>query len=88
MEANYGIILKIIINININNIIDKVANIIYDKNKNINNNLKKEDDEIIFDPEFNKKDSITSKRSYNIYNKSNNNATRNKSFKNQKLKKK
>ena len=76
-------------NININNIniIDKVININYDKNANINNNLKKEEDEIIFDPEFNKKDSISPKRNYNIYNKSNNNATRNKSFKSQDLKK-
>ena len=75
------------ININNNNIIDKVANINDDKNTNINNNLKKEEDEIIFDPEFNKKDSISPKRNYNIYNKSNNNATRNKSFKSQDLKK-
>ena len=75
------------ININNNNIIDKVANINDDKNTNINNNLKKEEDEIIFDPEFNKKDSICPKRNYNIYNKSNNNATRNKSFKSQDLKK-
>ena len=75
------------ININNNNIIDKVTNINDDKNANINNNLKKEDDEIIFDPEFNKKDSISPKRNYNIYNKSNNNATRNKSFKSQDLKK-
>ena len=41
------------ININNNNIIDKVTNINDDKNANINNNLKKEDDEIIFDQEFN-----------------------------------
>ena len=75
------------ININNNNIIDKVTNINDDKNANINNNLKKEEDEIIFDPEFNKKDSISPKRNYNIYNKSNNNATRNKSFKSQDLKK-
>ena len=75
------------ININNNNIIDKVTNINDDKNANINNNLKKEEDEIIFDPEFNKKDSICPKRNYNIYNKSNNNATRNKSFKSQDLKK-
>ena len=75
------------ININNNNIIDKVANINDDNNTNINNNLKKEEDEIIFDPEFNKKDSICPKRNYNIYNKSNNNATRNKSFKSQDLKK-
>ena len=75
------------ININNNNIIDKVTNINDDNNTNINNNLKKEEDEIIFDPEFNKKDSICPKRNYNIYNKSNNNATRNKSFKSQDLKK-
>ena len=75
------------ININNNNIIDKVTNINDDKNANINNNLKKEEDEIIFDPEFNKKDSISPKRNYNIYNKFNNNATRNKSFKSQDLKK-
>ena len=75
------------ININNNNIIDKVTNINDDKNANVNNNLKKEEDEIIFDPEFNKKDSISPKRNYNIYNKSNNNATRNKSFKSQDLKK-
>ena len=59
----------------------------FDDPKTINNNLKKEEDEIIFDPEFNKKDSISPKRNYNIYNKSNNNATRNKSFKSQDLKK-
>ena len=75
------------ININNNNIIDKVTNINDDKNANVNNNLKKEEDEIIFDPEFNKKDSISPKRNYNIYNKFNNNATRNKSFKSQDLKK-
>ena len=70
-----------------NNIIDKITNINDDKNTNINNNLKKEEDEIIFDAEFNKKDSLNSKRNYNIYNKSNNTATRNKSFKSQELKK-
>ena len=74
-------------NINNKNIIDKVTNINEEKNNIINNNLKKEEDEIIFDPEFNKKDSISPKRNYNIYNKSNNNATRNKSFKSQDLKK-
>ena len=50
-----------------------------ENNKNINNNLKKDEDEkFIFDNELNKKDSINSKRNYNIYNKPNSNATRNK----------
>ena len=74
-------------NINNNNIIEKVANINDDNNNNIINNLKKEENEIIFDTELNKKDSLTSKRNYNIYNKSNNNATRNKTLKSQDLKK-
>ena len=48
------------INISNNNIIGKVTNINNVKNTNIN--LKKEDDELIFAPEFNKKDSISSKK--------------------------
>ena len=76
------------INLNNNNIIDKVSNVDDDNNKNINNNLKKDEDEKFnFDGELNKKDSINSKKIYNIYNKPNSNATRNKSFKSQDLKK-
>jgi hypothetical protein len=60
----------------------------FDDPKTINNNLKKEEDENIFDFENNKKELNlnNSKKNYNIYNKSNNIA-RNKTLKSQDKKK-
>ncbi len=62
---------------NTTNMMEKDANINEEKNTNINNNLKKEENEIILDDELNKKgfnlNPINPKKSYNIYNKSNNN---------------
>ena len=62
---------------NTKNMMEKAANINEEKNTNINNNLKKEENEIILDAELNKKglnlNPINPKKSYNIYNKSNNN---------------
>ena len=62
------------------------------KIKNSNNNLKKEEEKIIFNSEFNKQElninTNSSKRNYNIYNKGKlNNNSRNKSFKSQDIKK-
>ena len=62
---------------NTKNMMEKAANINEEKNTNINNNLKKEENEIILDAELNKKglnlNPINPKKSYNIYNKPNNN---------------
>ena len=60
----------------------------FDDPKTINNNLKKEEDENIFDFENNKKELNinNSKKNYNIYNKSNN-VARNKTLKSQDKKK-
>ena len=79
-------------NINNKNNIDKAIIFDEEKNKNINNNLKKEEEEIIFNSEFNKQElninTNNSKRNYNIYNKGkSNNNSRNKSFKSQDMKK-
>ena len=71
------------------NFVNKAVNIDEEKNKNINNNLKKEENEIILDVELNKKElnMNNSKKNYNIYNKPNNNLNRNKSLKGQDMKK-
>ena len=81
--------------INSKNVIDKA--IIRDEEKNINNmnninnNLKKEEEDIILDAEFNNKklniNLNSSKKNYNIYNRPKpNNGSRNKSFKSQDMK--
>ena len=78
-------------NINNKNSIDKAVAFDEEKNKNINNNLKKEEEEIIFNSEFNKQElninTNNSKKNYNIYNKGKPNNSRNKSFKSQDMKK-
>ena len=78
-------------NINNKNSIDKAIIFDEEKNKNINNNLKKEEEEIIFNSEFNKQDlninNNNSKKNYNIYNKGKSTNSRNKSFKSQDMKK-
>ena len=77
------------------NMIDKAAMNDEDKNKKINNNLKKEENEIILDAESNKNiinmNSNNSNKGYDMYNKpnniNNNGVTKNKNLKSQDMKK-
>ena len=77
------------------NMIDKAAMNDEDKNKKINNNLKKEENEIILDAESNKNiinmNSNNSNKGYDMYNKpnniNNNGLTKNKNLKSQDMKK-
>ena len=77
------------------NMIDKAAMNDEDKNKKINNNLKKEENKIILDAELNKNEinmnSDNSNKGYDMYNKpnntNNNSVTKNKNLKSQDIKK-